>query len=425
MPTAASLRWPSAVIQSVLQGGASWVATVTRSKPARFSRPGGRRRSRASRAAAVSRGDRDDGSRPSRIIDRTEDAEVRNRQHGHLRVGRGGGDVVAGVRFAGVTMSRPGECGRRTGAPRGYSPSPRYARRRGRGGGAAADGRRGAAAGRSRSAVASTVSRIASNASGSRCRGVGIGPEQLPGQRPQGVEASRAFACERGAVAEPYHPARRVISVVGELVDPLGGDRGEHRVRGGCSDSNSASRHVENSSRRTTSSAKSRSACSASRTFLNSFSSRKNASSSSVWPTIPAGPGEEHPRLPEQVERDVGDRRLFFELGQPGHPLLQPVAVDQRVVAEGEAVAGQRPGSRPSGTDVSMPSRGSVNPVPNAQRRPRRGPPRGGRRGCRDRCSLSVAVSNVRDVVGDVVERRVPVHLVAGRLEERVLLVRA
>src|SRR6185437_12188506 len=38
MPTAASLRRPSGVIQSVLQGGASWVATVTRSNPARFRR---------------------------------------------------------------------------------------------------------------------------------------------------------------------------------------------------------------------------------------------------------------------------------------------------------------------------------------------------------------------------------------------------
>src|SRR5580692_6935976 len=38
---------------------------------------------------------------------------------------------------------------------------------------------------------------------------------------------------------------------------------------------------------------------------------------------------------------------------------------------------------------------------------------------------MSGAPSDVRDVVGDVVERRVAVHLVAGRLEERVLLVRA
>ena len=96
---------------------------------------------------------------------------------------------------------------------------------------------------------------------------------------------------------------------------------------------------MEKISRRTTSSAKSRSACSASRTFLKSFSSRKNASWSSVWPTIPPAAGEQQARLAEQVERDVGDRGLLFKLGQPGHPLLQAVAVDQRVVAEREAVA--------------------------------------------------------------------------------------
>src|SRR6185437_1455022 len=47
MPAAVSLRWPSAVIQSVLQGGASWVATVTRSKPTRCRR--------ASTSAVISR----------------------------------------------------------------------------------------------------------------------------------------------------------------------------------------------------------------------------------------------------------------------------------------------------------------------------------------------------------------------------------
>ena len=38
MPLAASLRWPSSVIQSVVQGGASWVLTVTWGKPARVRR---------------------------------------------------------------------------------------------------------------------------------------------------------------------------------------------------------------------------------------------------------------------------------------------------------------------------------------------------------------------------------------------------
>ena len=34
MPLADSLRWPSSVIQSVVQGGASWVLIVTWAKPA-------------------------------------------------------------------------------------------------------------------------------------------------------------------------------------------------------------------------------------------------------------------------------------------------------------------------------------------------------------------------------------------------------
>ncbi len=38
MPLAASLRWPSLVIQSVDQGGASWVLMVTWGKPARVRR---------------------------------------------------------------------------------------------------------------------------------------------------------------------------------------------------------------------------------------------------------------------------------------------------------------------------------------------------------------------------------------------------
>src|ERR1700754_2103148 len=73
----------------------------------------------------------------------------------------------------------------------------------------------------------------------------------------------------------------------------------------------------------------------------------------------------------------------------------------------------------PSGTEVSIPASGSWKPVPNAQR-----------------ASLSeviassalsnaISASYVRDVLGDLVERRVAVDLVAARREERVLLVRA
>ena len=288
---------------------------------------------------------------------------------GHLRVRGGRGDVrTRGV--AGVTMSRPGGRGRRTGARRGCSPSPRCARRRARPG--RRPGRAAPRSGRSRPAVARTVSSTASKRGrrSTAARRVGIGPEQLP-QRPQGVEG-RLRLRVRQAVPSPSRTTqlRRVVAVVGELVDALGGDRGEHRVGGATTgDSNSASRQVENISSRTTSSAKSRSACSASRTFLKSFSSRKNASWSSVWPRIAARPGRA-----ACAPGRAGRARCW----RPRSPLPARAGGPPTAAAGGCRSARRRRGrgssgparaaSRPSGTDVSMPSSGSVNPVPNAQR---------------------------------------------------------
>src|SRR5690348_7391259 len=82
----------------------------------------------------------------------------------------------------------------------------------------------------------------------------------------------------------------------------------------------------------------------------------------------------------------------------------------------------------PSGTDVSMPSSGSVNPVPNAQRCPSSVSAASRSYGMSSKSCSAVLMrkssSHVGDVVGNLVERRVAVHLVAGRLKERVLLVR-
>src|SRR4051794_35826656 len=101
----------------------------------------------------------------------------------------------------------------------------------------------------------------------------------------------------------------------------------------------------------------------------------------------------------------------------------------------------------PSGTVVSTPASGSSNPVPKTQcpsRRcgavrasytvsscaialprdgtaPSRGPPPRGTSGGGEEGVLS----DVGDVLGDVVERRVPVDLVATGGEHRVLLVGA
>lgn len=46
--------------------------------------------------------------------------------------------------------------------------------------------------------------------------------------------------------------------------------------------------------------------------------------------------GEQHPRLPQQVESDVGEGHLLFQYRRVTRPLAQPVGEDQCVVAEGE-----------------------------------------------------------------------------------------
>jgi hypothetical protein len=62
-----------------------------------------------------------------------------------------------------------------------------------------------------------------------------------------------------------------------------------------------------------------------------------------------ARPGQQHPGLAEQVEGDVGQRGFLFQLGRTGGPLLQAVAVDQGIIAEHEAVGGQRRAIDPGG----------------------------------------------------------------------------
>ena len=172
---------------------------------------------------------------------------------------------------------------------------------------------------------------------------VGVGPEQLPRQGPQGVERRLRLRVRQGrAVAEPDHPARRVVAVVGELVDALGGDRGEHRV--GCARQRLEQGEPPGGEHQ--------------QPDHELGEVTVGVLGEADVPELlllaeerelvlgladdPPGPGQQQARLAEQVERDVGDRGLLLQLGQAGHPLLQPVAVDQRVVAEGEAVAGQR-----------------------------------------------------------------------------------
>ena len=89
-----------------------------------------------------------------------------------------------------------------------------------------------------------------------------------------------------------------------------------------------------------------------------------------------AGVGQEGAGLAELVEPDVGEGDVLLELGGAADPPAHPLGRDQRVVGRG--------------------------------------------RGCSRR---EAGPLEVLDPFGDVVERRVPVDLVGGRVEERVALV--
>ena len=176
--------------------------------------------------------------------------------------------------------------------------------------------------------------------------------EQLVVQRPDRLEPGQQPAARLvGALREGEEPATGVVAVVGHLLDALDRDRPTARGRGeAASRSSSASRQVENSSSRTIVTAKSPLSASTRRTLRNSRSPRKNASASSGGTGEPSGRAgttdgigggrarQQQPRLAEQVERDVGQRDVLLEVGRAAAPLREPVGVDERVVAEHQAV---------------------------------------------------------------------------------------
>jgi len=49
---------------------------------------------------------------------------------------------------------------------------------------------------------------------------------------------------------------------------------------------------------------------------------------------------EQHPGVAEQVQRDAGEREVLLDGRRAGHPGAQPLAEDQRVVAEPQRVPG-------------------------------------------------------------------------------------
>ena len=83
--------------------------------------------------------------------------------------------------------------------------------------------------------------------------------------------------------------------------------------------------------------AKSPLGCSTSRQLRKSSTSRWNASLSRV-----ARFAEEMRRLPDQVERQVGEAEVDLEHRRMPAPFAQPLAEDQRIVAEPQAIIGAR-----------------------------------------------------------------------------------
>ena len=152
-----------------------------------------------------------------------------------------------------------------------------------------------------------------------------------------------------GAVAEPEHPHRRVVTVVVDFLDRLRGDRGEGLVGAALKpgvelvvvageEQQPRHRHAE--------------------VAVGAFDQVHAAEVALVAEVGQvvlgarrvlerAGVGQQRPGLAEQVERDVADRDVLLELRRGGDPLRQPLGRDQRVVAQRQHVAHQRRVVRP------------------------------------------------------------------------------
>src|ERR1700744_2190093 len=174
---------------------------------------------------------------------------------------------------------------------------------------------------------------------------VGVGPEQLAHQGPQRVQRGLHAGVRQGsAVAQPDHPLGGVVAVVGQLLDPLGRDGRQHRVRDGGQRGEQGQPPAGEDQQPAGHLGEVRVLVLGQPDVAELFLLAEEGQLILGPAEDPAGPGQQHPRLAQQVEGDVGNRGFFLQLGQAGHPLLQPVAVDQRVVAQGQAVPGQRPG---------------------------------------------------------------------------------
>ena len=285
--------------------------------------------------------------------------------------------------------------------------------------------------------------------------------------------ASEPTARLLGALGEGEEPAAGVVAVVGELLDALGRDRRQHRGRG-C---RPASRRAPAGPARTAAAArsvcaKSPLATSTSRTLRNSPASRKNASASSGGTGEPSGSAgttagsaaaaraSSSRAWPSRSSAMLASAMSSSRSGAFGHHSESRWERTRASSAEHQAVRRERAvvdavrdgrvdaGQRVLEVGAEGPLRGVAAEQPVVELPCASLGSGAGCEGCGSWCSRSsdfqsgsprvvrgrseagdaknvVGCSHVGDVVGDGVERRVPVDLVAARGEQRVLLVGA
>ena len=236
-------------------------------------------------------------------------------------------------------------------------------------------------------------------------------------------------------------PAAGVVAVVGQLLDALAPRSRRAPGRAwSTSRSNGASRQVENSSSRAMVAAKSPlSTSTAARCGSRPRRGRTPARPRPAPASPPAAParrtGRRPPRGPAAAGPGRAGRARCWPARCPPRGRARCCTTRERRWAK---ISASSPSIRQyaarsarvdarRGRCVSTPASGSSKSVPNAHWRRRRR--RAGRRR-RSRASSGrgrgrSSASHVGDVVGDGVEGRVPVDLVAGGREERVLLVGA
>ena len=219
-------------------------------------------------------------------------------------------------------------------------------------------------------------------------------------------QSSSIAACIRACDSSVPSPSRitqsaDALDVVGDLLRRLGGDLGDARVAPTARARAAASRcQASNRNWRAIVSAKLPFGCSTSSRLRNSPASRRNAS----WSSSRPGPdarldlarvGEPQPRLPEEVEPDVGERDVLLEDRARCPPTRRGAARGPGRVAEAQQVFEEVRVER------------SVDALRADARRA-------------VRASVVARPSQVLHFVGHREERRMPVDLAVRRLEQRV-----